>query len=240
MLRERLAFILNRLPWHSYIRAFLAGETIDYFERYLYVVRLLLTIERRVGKRLKLLEVGAGSSSPIRRYFEDAVLLDIMSGTGVNIVADAAYLPFRDKVFDVALAVDLLEHIPPNNRAIVLKELLRVAKFVIIHAPLVSGNGLFSARFYDYLLLKFLRQKLGVRNPSTMFTMEHLKYGEPAYEILRGTGFKLIRQDWSARIWYYIMKIQLTSRGGMSRLIWLIYLLLLEHLRSPPYWGDFS
>ncbi|RLF18131.1 MAG: hypothetical protein DRZ82_08800 [Thermoprotei archaeon] len=238
MLREKLTFILEKLPWYSYIRAIIAGETIDYFERYLYVVRLLLTVERRVGKKLKLLEVGAGSASPVKHYFEDVILLDITPNVRVDIVADATHLPLRDKAFDVVVAIDLLEHIPLNRREFVLNELLRVAKLVIIHTPLVSKNGLFNARFYDYLLLKFLESKLE-SNPSTRFTMEHLKYGEPEYEVLREKKFKLVGYDWSARIWYCIMKIQLASRGIMSRLIWLIYLLLLKHLREPPYYGGF-
>jgi hypothetical protein len=97
MLKEKLAFILDKLPWHSYIRAILAGETIDYFERYLYTVRLLTTIKRRAKKELRLLEVGAGPYSPIRNYFRDAILLDIAPSPGIDVVANATHLPFRDK-----------------------------------------------------------------------------------------------------------------------------------------------
>lgn len=121
----------------------------------------------------------------------------------------------------------------------VLNELFRVAKLIIIHTPLISSDGKFNSRFYDYLLLKILKQKVGISNPSTRFTVEHLKNKEPAYEMLIRSGFKLLIPDWNAKIWYNILKTQLTSRGMMSRIVWFVYLLLLRYFKKPPYWGGF-
>ncbi len=239
MLRKMLSSMLRKLPWHSYLKAILIGCGIDYFERYLFVIRFLKCLERKLRKQLRIVEVGSGPGSPLRRYFSNTVLLDVEFNIDIDVVADAAHLPFRDKVFDIAVAVDLLEHIIPDKRNSVLKELFRVAKFVIIHTPLISKDGLFNSRFYDYLLLKSLRQKLGINHPCTRFTMEHLRYGQPAHEDLQRSGFKLIKYDWNAKVWYCIMKIQLTSHGLASRLMWLVYLLLFRHLKDPPYWGGF-
>lgn len=238
MINEILSPILRKMPWHSYLRAILAGEAIDYIERYLFVLKILANFQKYCKEQLRIIEIGAGPSSPIKNYFKHAILLDLAPAPGVDVVADATHLPFRGKAFDVAIAIDLIEHVSPNKRETVLSEMFRVSKFVLIHTPLVSSNGEFNARFYDYLLLKFLKEKVGINNPSTKFTLEHLRNHEPAYEWLRNR-FRLIKPDWNAKIWYCIMKTQLASLGIMSRIVWFIYLLLLKYVRKTPYWGGF-
>jgi hypothetical protein len=48
------------------------------------------------------------------------------------IIASAAQLPFTDHKFDVAVASDVLEHIPPDLRKTVIGECLRVARGLVI------------------------------------------------------------------------------------------------------------
>jgi hypothetical protein len=48
------------------------------------------------------------------------------------ITASATQLPMKDKEFDVVLASDMLEHVPPDLRETVIGECLRVAKKLVI------------------------------------------------------------------------------------------------------------
>lgn len=217
----------KKLPWHSYLKAILMGESIDYFERYLIILRMLKTLERLCQRSLKILEIGAGPASPLKNYFSSYITTDVKKMPGVDIVADAKYLPFKDGSFDVVIAIDVLEHIPSDERELVLKEIIRVARLlVIIHTPLISGDNYFNSRFYDFLLLRFLTKKLKRLDQAIMFTLMHLKYGEPRYEDFWNMGFKLLKTDWNAKVWYNFMRAQLASHGVLSRLMWFIYLFL--------------
>lgn len=73
---------------------------MDYFERYLYVIRILNSISNVVKSNLKIVEIGAGPSSPLKKYFENVILLDLAPNKDIDVVADASHLPFRNKVFD--------------------------------------------------------------------------------------------------------------------------------------------
>jgi len=48
------------------------------------------------------------------------------------VVASAADLPFSDGSFDAVVASDVLEHVPPELRATVIQETLRVARRLVI------------------------------------------------------------------------------------------------------------
>lgn len=99
----------------------------------------------------ELLEVGSASSG-VRGYgLEEpewsVTVLDqsfdnygAASGEGPRgsrlVVGDARALPFEDRSFDVTLALDLMEHIPPADRPTVLAELARVTRGrVIVGCP---------------------------------------------------------------------------------------------------------
>jgi hypothetical protein len=96
-----------------------------------------------------LLEVGSGgegiagwlgegwSVTALDNSFDDS---GAMAGPGRppdrQIVGDARELPFADRAVDVVLALDALEHIPPQDRARALGELARVAtRRVIVACP---------------------------------------------------------------------------------------------------------
>ncbi len=48
------------------------------------------------------------------------------------VIGSAADLPFRDKEFEVVVASDVLEHVPPDLRKTVVNECLRVAQKLVI------------------------------------------------------------------------------------------------------------
>lgn len=82
----------------------------------------------------KVLDIGIGDAFPWRnRKPENVVGFDIQLWEGfVDVVGDARYLPFKDKSFDTVTCFEVIEHIPPEDRDRVLKEMVRVAKYIII------------------------------------------------------------------------------------------------------------
>ena len=68
---------------------------------------------------------------------ENVIGLDLDIWKHKNFVqGDARCLPFRDKVFNVVILMELLEHVKPDDRMSVISEVLRVcSKRVIISVP---------------------------------------------------------------------------------------------------------
>jgi SAM-dependent methyltransferase len=138
-----------------------------------------------------LLEVGSGSRgisaylgggwevTAVDRDFGDYVGLADAAPAGVHRVAgDVAALPFPDASFDAVVALDLLEHVPPRERAAALRELARVARRVAIVGCPCGEPALESDRrlasWYD---------RLGVPRPAWL--VEHLERGFPDAGLLR-------------------------------------------------------
>jgi SAM-dependent methyltransferase len=98
----------------------------------------------------------------------------VQSGpAGVHrVVGDARRLPFDDQAFDVAVAVDLLEHVAPHDRGVVLDELCRVARRrVVVACP--AGRAALEA---DRRLADFYRRR---KRTLPGWLEEHLANGFP-------------------------------------------------------------
>lgn len=81
-------------------------------------------------------------------------------------------LPFDDRSFDVAVSVDVLEHLPDDARPTAVKELVRVAKKAVVIA-FPSGNA---ARSVDE---EFGRQLTLAGQPLPEWLAEHLANSYP-------------------------------------------------------------
>ena len=78
-----------------------------------------------------MLNVGCGSD------FRGDVRLDIHKTEAANLLADAQFLPFRSRVFDLVFCISVLEHIPSWSQA--LQEILRVSRdSVLLEVPVNS------------------------------------------------------------------------------------------------------
>jgi hypothetical protein len=99
-------------------------------------------------------------------------------------VASAADLPLADNSFDVVLASDVLEHIPPEIREKVISESLRVAKHLVIFGfPCgVEAHKVDEALRDDYL-------KVGREVPIWLEEHMHAPFPEP-------TLFKNLPPEW--------------------------------------------
>jgi hypothetical protein len=144
------------------------------------------------GPGSSLLEVGSGSrgiatylSSPWRvtacdRDFSDYGARRRPAGGDVErVVGDALALPFDDRSFDVAVSLDMLEHIPSDLRGQALRELVRVSRrAVVVGCP--CGAPALAA---DRRLALFYGR---IRRPIPAWLREHLDNGLPeAHELER-------------------------------------------------------
>ena len=141
-----------------------------------------------------LLDVGSGSVgiarwlgpewrvTAIDRTFDDygtATGPATLPGTVEHVQADARELPFGDRSFDVVLSLDMLEHIDPADRTVVLHQLARVTRRRLIVACPSGSAALDSDRRLD----AYYRSR-GQEPPG--WIGEHLENGFPEPEELRG------------------------------------------------------
>lgn len=82
----------------------------------------------------RIIDIGSGDCLLWRRYGypPNLVLVDVNNFHN-NIVADAHFLPFKDKSFDYAILAEVLEHV--ENPKKVLQEAERVSKIVVGTVP---------------------------------------------------------------------------------------------------------
>jgi len=73
------------------------------------------------------LDVGSFDvNGSVRHLFDDYIGLDMRAGKNVDVVANAAHLPFTDSVFDNVLCLEMLEH--DATFWVTVQELKRVLK----------------------------------------------------------------------------------------------------------------
>ena len=94
-----------------------------------------------------------------------------------TVVADAQDLPFEDASFDAVVTVDMLEHVAPEGRGRVLRELARVARRRVIVACPTSAASLEA----DKALAEDYRRR---NRPLPPWLEEHLDAGFPEPEEL--------------------------------------------------------
>ena len=108
---------------------------LNWAARYYPIVRILKTYG--LYDSASLLEIGSGSIGIGRFRKVPFVGCDISFPFEpvwpmTPMIASAAELPVKDNEFDVVLASDILEHVPPDLRKAVIEESLRVARKLVI------------------------------------------------------------------------------------------------------------
>lgn len=126
--------------------------------------RYLLELEKYVKPSCSVLEVGCGTGLLLSGLgagkkagcdLSGKLLSQIRSADFLRVQADAEFLPFKDRSFDVVYSINLLEHVPHPER--VIKESQRVLKKggKLI---LITPNG-------DWNLLLEVADRLGLKAP---------------------------------------------------------------------------
>ena len=166
-------------------RARLAPVMLNQLARYSAVVPIV-----EASEGATLLEVGSGSEGIARfaderwqvtvcdRDFTDYGAVEIPDDGLRRIEGDVTDLPFADGEFDVVVALDLLEHLPPDRRPLALTELARVARTRLV-AGCPCGEGALKA---DRALARYYALQPRATPP---WLVEHLDNGFPSGELLR-------------------------------------------------------
>src|SRR4030067_1523280 len=102
------------------IGAILCFEGVDVANRYLGVSK-----ELRPGS---VLDVGAGGRSVLALKGFNALSVDIKFSLGVDVVASASHLPFKENAFTNVVCVDTIEHLASNLQKEALLEMIRIAR----------------------------------------------------------------------------------------------------------------
>jgi hypothetical protein len=110
---------------------------------------------------------------------------------------DGERLPFEDDFFDIAVCVDVLEHVPPEKRNSFLRDVIRISRNSIIFVFPVKT----SERWEKFLsLITFHKIK---------FLEEHIEYGLPGEQVLYDairplSGVRLVEELGNMNIWLWI------------------------------------
>jgi hypothetical protein len=128
---------------------------------------------------VRVLDVGAGPDDLSRTFLDDrfAITLADTSSFGrdnITVVQPEAPLPFAERSFDAAIAMDVLEHLPPAARPGLVAELARVAKSVVVVSHPVASGAVVAAE-----ALLAMAHRAWLQSDSS-FLGEHARHGLPA------------------------------------------------------------
>jgi SAM-dependent methyltransferase len=158
---------------------------IDGALRYAAIIELL---RGRFHPDMRILEVGSGAGGITEfLHFPVQGLDAAFDRTELNATpylirtaGRAQAMPFADGEFDVAIAAEVLEHIPAGDREAALSEMLRVLRpggRLIVTFPADA-----TARECDTRLNDAYRDRYGTDHP---WVIEHLREGVPATDEMR-------------------------------------------------------
>ncbi len=153
----------------------------DQFQRYAVLQKFLETFYP--AKQTRVLDVGGLAPDregqdhilPLKLvYSGPGIVLDPQFSQQTDFVqGDGTRLPFRDNFFDIAAALDVIEHIPAPGREDFLKELCRVSKgSVLVSAPFQDKN----IEKVEELLFCQIKKRYGAEHQQLL---EHKKFGLP-------------------------------------------------------------
>lgn len=181
---------------------------LDIVQRYAPIVKAIL---KDPPRDKKILEVG-GTGEGIGWYLPDYQIIDcdiefkkkILPNTK-PIKVKGVKLPFPDDSYNIAVSVDMLEHLTTRKKqAQAIKEMLRVAKQkVFLAVPTGKESLQVHQEFYRFL-------KRRKTNQDYRYLKEHLKLGHPEKEeilrMIKESGFKVkVRTEKNANIWLWLV-----------------------------------
>jgi len=167
------------LPFDLYTRNFLISNLVEAI---------------RYKAKLKILDIG-GRGGQLRNFFEEDeyYILDFLNNKQKEkgyIIGDIRDAPFKSNLFDVVISSDLYEHILPQDRLMVVSEMLKLSKnFIILGAPFYSKE----VEEAEAEVRNFFSKSTGKHH---IYLEEHVKNGLPSHNELEtflnknGYGFQ--------------------------------------------------
>ena len=160
---------------------------LNWAARYYPILRVL---KQQLAETDSLLEVGSGSVGIGMFYHGRFVGCDINFPSPPNapmlpVVASATTLPFGDGSFDAVVVSDVLEHVPPDQRMVVVRETLRVVRKIAVFG-FPSGQA---AVEYD----RRLAEAYDGRQNRPVWLQEHMLFQPFPTESL----FEELKDEWT-------------------------------------------
>lgn len=147
-------------------------KPIDTYERHWVVSRYLRRREVR-----SVLDVGG--EGLLQRFLRGVNCVTVNVEDTADVRYDGLALPFQSSSFDAVVSIDVLEHIPKEQRADFVSELLRVAdKEVVLAAPYGSDS-------HKQLEQSALAAYRDVHGKDHAYLREHVEYGLPTLDELK-------------------------------------------------------
>ena len=137
-----------------------------------------LIVSRIVGEPKSLLDVG-GVAGELALFMPRTRIVTANVEEGADVIFDGVTLPFEDDSFEAAASLDVLEHVPRDQRGVHVNDVVRVAESrVVICCPL--GSDAHDAAERE--LADWHESLTGARH---RFLDEHLERGLPREDELR-------------------------------------------------------
>ena len=150
----------------------------DIYQRYSFLARLTDILCGDGSGALTLLDVGSGPVAVTEAFVSprfDIVRADVSQFDDPSIVLlhPGEPLPFEDAAFDVAVAIEVLEHVPPAQRPSLIRELQRVSRqATIVCCPIDTPEVVEAER-------RFSACAKAVSGRDVDFLVEHREHGLP-------------------------------------------------------------
>jgi glycosyltransferase involved in cell wall biosynthesis len=150
----------------------------DIYQRYSFLARLTDLLPGEGSGALTLLDIGSGPIALTGRFVSprfDIVRADVSQFDDPSLVLlhPGEPLPFKDAAFDVAVAIEVLEHVPPAQRPSLIRELQRVSRqATIVCCPVDTPEVLEAER-------QFSAWAQAVSGRDVDFLVEHREHGLP-------------------------------------------------------------
>ncbi len=128
-----------------------------------------------------------------------------------RVKTSAIKLPFNNSSYDIVLCVDVLEHVSPNKRSLVVGELIRIAKNKVF---LSFPSGEYATK-EDQFLFAYLNKKL---HKTDQYLAEHLKFGLPDINIINSYIPKTLNRVTINYVNIYLHRIILIMQFSDKRL----------------------
>jgi hypothetical protein len=151
----------------------------DVFQRYELAAQLIRAATR--ASSLQIVDAGGHPGiAPVFLPGHDCLVVDVAPVKATaSIVGSAVALPLRSGALDVVLSLDVLEHMPANERDLAVREMFRVSReYVILGGPFDREE----VRVADRFVYEVVRRISGEKH---RFLAEHLRHGLPSLETTR-------------------------------------------------------
>lgn len=214
----------------------------DQYQRYKNT-QIIIDSIRNKNEKFKILEVGANEHKNLEKFLpqDEVIYLDIelpeeLKNDPKYILGDATAMDFSDNSFDIIVALDVFEHIPPDRREKFLKEVNRVASSLfIIAAPFKSDEVVLAEKRVN----KFYKILNGAEH---RWLIEHIENGLPniqetfAFLENEKINYEFFKHG-NVEIWEEIMYMEFLSNCNMDFLEY--YFLLNEHYNKLIFENDY-